>query len=1014
MVSCRRRRLVSSLANHLRRMSDAISCPKGVRAHPNEALKERARSAVTRWFLVPSLAALSAYPALPVRATGVEAPPSTAGTSETLSSRRFPAAPGQPARIAPASVRPASVPGQIVVKFKSSLTECAHCLLAGHRTFASALVDGSGSLDELNRRNHVRGARSVFVDRDSSTTVAAQSAQVKLRQEVARRFGRRSARAPVNSVLPDLTNVYVLDVAPDADVAAISRMYAADPHVEYAQPNYLVRATSTPNDPYFSSSNSWGQGYDDLWALKRIKAPEAWDVTQGEGITVAVVDTGVDYTHPDIAANVVPGWNFVTDTSDPMDDNGHGTHVAGTIAAIGNNNIGIVGVAPKAKIMPVKGLDSSGSGGTAAVAACLVYAAQHGADVINNSWGCSNPGCASNPLIEDAVRAVYGLGVVSVFAAGNDRLNITNYSPQNMLEAKPIVVAASTDADGAAFFSNYGIAVDVAAPGSGTSLEVAFAANILSLRSSVCAPSICDPAFLVGDRYLRLPGTSMAAPHVSAGAALVLSRHPGFTNEEVRQAIRISADDIDARGFDRYTGEGRINVARAVALDAVVQATITEPSLLAFHDRARAEAVEIRGTAAGPGFKQYRLFYALPAQPDDWVALAPPVASPVVNGVLGNLSIGDRLPVGLYRLKLVSESANGTQAEAFGQFALELGLRRLSQPPAFDIHPDMSGNRIVWTHTYNDPTERLSDTGWHMFDGDIFLYDLKAGTLRQITDSGMAACPAISGDRIAWLDFRRSFDGDIYMYDLVTQMERPIAVEPGTHRFDPAISGDRIIWLQNDDLAHNAPFSIRLYDLATNTTRQVTPPSAEPLRADIYGNVAISGDRIAWVDARNGLPPGEVFVYDLATGMERQLTNRSASLVSPPVSLTADRAVWVGFNARVGWDIAVYDFTTGSTQSVPIPVATEGSVQAPFWPRTAGDRLLWTDFRDDVFTGNIFSYDLKTNTEQQITSQVSNQSNAVVSGNTAVWMDEREGSHIYMYEFPPRARRPVPRPIPFH
>jgi beta propeller repeat protein len=979
----------------------------------SETSRSRAPSASAWWLVIPLLTTLAAYPGVPIQATGADTVPGLSEMSETPPSPR-PSRVPHPEGTASRPGQPACLPGQIIVKFKPSLMECAHCLLAHNRTFASALADGSGSLDELNRKNRVRRARSVFVDRDNTTTDSARASQELSRQDIARRFGRRSARAPADSARPDLTNIYVLDVPREADVAAISRAYAADPHVEYAQPDYLIRASFTPNDPYFQSSNSWGQGYDDLWALKKIHAPEAWDVTQGEGVTVAVVDTGVDYTHPDIAANVVPGWNFVTDTSDPLDDNGHGTHVAGTIAAIGNNNLGIVGVAPQAKILPVKALDSTGSGGSVGAAAGIVYAAQHGADVINNSWGCPNPGCASNPLIEDAVRAVYGLGVVTVFAAGNDRLNVANYSPLNMLEAKPIVVAASNDADGAAFFSNYGITVDVAAPGSGRSLDLAGAANILSLRSSSCAPSLCDAALLVGDRYLRLPGTSMAAPHASGAAALVLSRHPGLSNEEVRQALRVSADDIDARGFDRYTGEGRINVARAVGVDAVVQAAITEPSVLAFRDRTLTEAVEIRGTAAGPGFKQYQLFYALPTQPDDWVPLAPPVASSVMNGALGSFAIADRLPVGLYHLKLVCESASGSRTEAFSQFALEHGLRRLSQPPAFEIHPDISGQRIVWTHTYNDPTERLSDTGWHLFDGDIFLYDLTRGTQRQITDSGLAACPAISGDRIVWLDFRRSFDGDIYMYDLRTNLERPIATDPGPRRSDPAISGDRIIWLQNDDIAHDAPYSVQLYDLATNTTRQVTAASAQPVRADIYGNAAISGDWVAWVDVRNGLPGGEVFVYDLAAGTERQLTSRSASLVSPPVGLSGDRAVWIGYNARVGWDIVAYDLKTNAMRSVSIPTSTEGSVQAPFWPRSSGDRLLWTDFREDVYLGNVFSYDLKTNTEQQITSQALNQGNAVISGNTAVWMDDREGSHIYLYEFAPSARRPSPRPVPFH
>jgi beta propeller repeat protein len=712
--------------------------------------------------------------------------------------------------------------------------------LASRKAFAAALSDGSDSLDELNRKHRVSGGRSVFVDRDHSTTAAAQGAQAELRQDVARRFSKRSARAPVNSAQPDLTNIYVLYVPQDANVAAISREYAADPHVEYAQPNYLIKATFTPNDPYFNSSNSWGQGYDDLWALKKIKAPEAWDVTQGEGITVAVLDTGVDYTHPDIAANIVPGRNFITDTSDPMDDNGHGTHVAGTIAAVGNNSLGVIGVAPQAKIMPLKGLDNTGSGFSDVLAVALVYAAQHGADVINNSWGCPNPGCVADPVIEDAIRVAYGLGVVTVFGAGNDRLNVLNYSPVNMLDAKPIVVAASTESDEVAIFSNHGLTVDVAAPGSADRFEPGGFDNILSLRSSVCDPSICDAALLVGDRYLRLAGTSMATPHVSGAAALVLSHHPDFTNEEVRQALRASADDIGAEGFDGNTGEGRLNVAAAVAVGSSLQAAITGPSLFASYDPGFTHAVAIRGTAAGPHFKQYQLFYAFPAEPDNWVPLTPPVATAVDNGALGSLGI-DRLPIGLYGLKLVCAATDGGQSEAFSQFALEYGLRPLSMPPAFDVFPAVSGNRIVWTHTYNDPTGRLLDAGFHHIYGDIYLYDLSTQTQRALTSSGLASYPAISGDRLVWLDFRRSFDGDIYMYDLTDNTERPIVVGPAI-RSDLAISGDWIIWLQLDAIAGR--YSIQLYDLATSTTRQITPSSAMPLTTGSHGDVAISGHRI--------------------------------------------------------------------------------------------------------------------------------------------------------------------------
>ena len=217
----------------------------------------------------------------------------------------------------------------------------------------------------------------------------------------------------------------------------------------------------------------------------------------------------------------VHGWNFAYGSSNPNDDFGHGTHVSGTIAAVGDNAIGVIGVAPRAKIMPVKALDNSGAAGFSTLAAAVVYAASNGADVINNSWGC-NGSCPSVPVIEDAVRLAQGLGAVVVVAAGNSTIDVASTSPQNMPES--IVVSATEPSDTLTYFSNFGF-VDVAAPGGGTTSGATAASperNILSLESDSCSSAMCPPE-LVDDegRYLRQAGTSMAAPHVSG------SRCPG-------------------------------------------------------------------------------------------------------------------------------------------------------------------------------------------------------------------------------------------------------------------------------------------------------------------------------------------------------------------------------------------------------------------------------------------------------------------------------------------------------
>ncbi len=494
--------------------------------------------------------------------------------------------------------KPAFAPGQLVVKYRASVTECVHCLLKTHTAFQQATTDASNSLDALNAKYKVKSAEPIFrTEAEEARLLARTSAALTQYAEtrtaaIKQQFAARTKRIPRDAALPDLSRVYLLGLEPDADIEAAAAEFARDPHVQYAHPNYLVHALFVPNDPYYSSTNSWGQGYDDLWGLKKLQAASAWNVTQGQGITVAVVDTGVDYHHQDLAANMwknpgeipgngidddhngfiddVRGWSFVSNTNDPLDDFGHGTHVAGTIAAVGNNGLGIIGVAPKAKIMPVKGLDSQGGGYTDWLANAIHYAADNGADVLNNSWGCNY--CPSVPLFEEAVRYAHGLGAVVVFAAGNESQDsVETRSPQNQPET--IVVSAFDQNDQKTYFSSYGLKVDVAAPGGGSNVpppDSSPVRNILSLKSSVCNPNMCPPELIVGGNYLRQAGTSMATPHVAGLAALVLAHQPTFTNEDVRHALRLSADDVGAVGRDPEAGFGRVNAQRALQTDRQV------------------------------------------------------------------------------------------------------------------------------------------------------------------------------------------------------------------------------------------------------------------------------------------------------------------------------------------------------------------------------------------------------------------------------------------------------------
>jgi subtilisin family serine protease len=322
--------------------------------------------------------------------------------------------------------------------------------------------------------------------------------------------------------------------------------------VRYAEPNYVLHALTTPNDPRFP----------ELWGLRNtvsgadIEAEPAWTVTTGSGgIVVGVVDSGVDYNHPDLAANIwsnqgvagcgagTRGYNAITNSCNPMDDNSHGTHVAGTIGAVGNNSTGVVGVSWTTKIMGLKFLNSQGSGYTSDAVETINWAinvkkAGVNLRVLNNSWG----GGGFSQALLDAINAAGANGILFVAAAGNNgSSNDTSARyPCNYNASNIICVAATTQSDGLASFSNYGASnVDLGAPGT----------NILSTVRN--------------GGYASYNGTSMATPHVSGAAALVLGSGDRSVGA-LRSTILAAVDPVSALSGKVATG-GRLNVCKAIA-----------------------------------------------------------------------------------------------------------------------------------------------------------------------------------------------------------------------------------------------------------------------------------------------------------------------------------------------------------------------------------------------------------------------------------------------------------------
>ncbi|MCA1917432.1 S8 family serine peptidase [Methanospirillum hungatei] len=320
-----------------------------------------------------------------------------------------------------------------------------------------------------------------------------------------------------------------------------------------------------PNDPSFSSLYGLhNTGQTGGTADADIDAPEAWAyVTGSSDVIVAVVDTGVDYNHPDLAANMIAGYDTRNNDSDPMDDHGHGTHCAGTIGAVGNNGIGVTGVNWNVKIMPLKFLSSSGSGYTSDAIEAFAWGYSHGARIFSNSWGASGIDTALRDSISSMPDALF------VCAAGNSALNTdTNpHSPGSLPNANILTVAATDSRDALASFSNYGATtVDVAAPG----------VNIYSTYP--------------GNRYTTMSGTSMATPHVAGVAGLLKAANPSMTMDQIKTAI-MNGVDVKSGLSGRCVTGGRINAYTSVrAVSQIipkfygVPETVVYPLTIRFYD----------------------------------------------------------------------------------------------------------------------------------------------------------------------------------------------------------------------------------------------------------------------------------------------------------------------------------------------------------------------------------------------------------------------------------------------
>lgn len=349
-----------------------------------------------------------------------------------------------------------------------------------------------------------------------------------------------------------------LEVPPRSETLAA--LLAMMPAVEWAEADRRVSLDLTPNDPYFFNDPYSGLGQ---WGLRKIQADKAWDIVRGSPqIIVAVVDTGVDPAHPDLATVVLPSVTFNSApnagcTQQLSDDNGHGTHVAGIIGAAGNDGVGVVGTAFGVRLLPIKALDCQGTGVVGDIAQAILYAVNNGARVINISLGAPS----DSPTLRSAVQAAALRNVLIVAAAGNCGIGGESCDAANEISypaAYPgaLAVAATDINDARASFSTAASYVGIAAPGRTIVSTSPTYPTFLSRRST-------NPTTA---RYAVISGTSQATPFVSGVAALVLSREPNLSALQLRQRLVDTADHLGTPGTNPQFGAGRVNAAAAVAV----------------------------------------------------------------------------------------------------------------------------------------------------------------------------------------------------------------------------------------------------------------------------------------------------------------------------------------------------------------------------------------------------------------------------------------------------------------
>lgn len=913
------------------------------------------------------------------------------------------------------------------------------------RDHVHGTADRSDSLDALMTRFAVQRVRPLMPARGEPGLEARRTElERRLRSTiadrrrvapVARSASAEAAEAAAARSLRSFAHVYRIELAEDVDAEEAASAFASDPHVAWSQVDRTNVLDEFGPDPYLDSTGAWGQPYGDLWGLHRIRAPEAWSRSRGDEIVVAVVDSGLDRHHPDIADNVFvhPGedlngngrpdeheWNGIDDDGngfiddlvgfdfansvdangdgdyddpgdvsdpDPFDDKGHGTHVAGTIAAVSGNAIGIAGVAPRARIMALKGFKATGGGSDATLWRAVIYAALNGADIVNNSWSCAQA-CPRNPLAEEVVRLVHALGVVIVTSAGNRQRDVVSFSPENMWQT--ITVGSSTVQDTfSSSFTNQGWLVDVLAPGGGpidTPGVYVPRRNVLSLATSEL--SAAEEPFRVGDAYLRFSGTSMSAPHVAGVIALLRAAAPELGPDELRRAIRVSAHDLGEPGFDWAHGAGRVDAV--AALDALplpeMRLRVDTPRAGDWFHREDGDIV-VGGSIEGEDFDRLEVFVGAGREPSAWLPISESTRV-VEEGELARWRVAEAHD-GIFVIRVIAHARDGRHYVEHVPISLESRrLTLISEPSdAPAERPAISGRRVIWQSRRGEGEDAFGRA-----DYDLFMARFGSRASRRIVDgAGDQTWASVSGTgRAATLSWLHQAPGAPWPTPAACRFDPHVPCAPTllapqeTLTTPPPALGNRVYWV--DSSSGRLDLHACRFDRPGGPCHRIETGLAPARRGALDGDARST---LVWAALDERQRIAHCTVGSDGTCLERKLPEGVASYGRPGAS--GDLVAWIA--VRFVGDRPLLACVAGPNDwdCDPIeiePHATDDRI------RVSGDLLVWEGARDDL-AGDVYFCEFdRLRGEcpvQRLTSELSVQRDAAVDGRRIVWSDERFG-----------------------